>query len=199
MIRGDILSHNENDIPLFFRNVLKMNNQPSDNAARVASFNLINLDYQWNKDVNPSMFHSRIRNRLAMGMARHRYIDIFKYFNAPSNVTDEQKQICERLRKRAMRGPFWDLHPLFKSQTVISNFGSLNKTLINFIFEIFSEIQVNEMKRCKYLPYPDHRYTNYNVITEVNLNLIGNPTTVNMNPTDVVPTAAPEVGALDNT
>lgn len=200
MIRGDILSrnqvYNEGDVPLFLRNVLQLKDQPGDYVSRIASFDLINLDHQWIKDMKPEFFHSRIKNRLSMGIAGHRYLDVFKYFNPKEDATEDQKQICARLRQKASMGPFWDLHPLFKPQLVISNLGSINKTLANFIFEAFSDAQVNEMKRCKYLPeavIPDHRNVNYTTLNDANLALIGNRMVVEETPT--TPAVNPEAAS----
>jgi hypothetical protein len=144
--------HEVSFIPGIIRNLFGISiNEFVDRTGILASFNLRKLDYQWIKAINIDELGNEIRNRIALGIAGHRYVKAIA-LNPPKKTTSiRQKVVFNIVYSLYKHGLRWELHPVFKSHAGLAAV-SLNKNLINFMFDIYTSQELDEMKFARLIP-----------------------------------------------
>lgn len=155
---------NEN-IPEFLIRFMKVK-MNAEEIANVISTNDLNLfSHFWVKDIDIKSLSVALKNRLKKGISGMRLFSIFKDYQISSKTSEKNKLICEKLKKLAVNGPFWEMHNLFQPESLSSL--SLNANLLNLILLCYDDETIKTMVSNRSLfKYPlynsrAHQYENW--------------------------------------
>lgn len=158
----------------FLKEVMGFGSGWADAINGLCSASIEKVPKRWVKDVALDKLSEQSRNRLALGLAGHRYIASLKYIR-PQDFKEGATQGAETVRRIlawTKRSCWWDLHPSFRETSVISHFGSLNKAICELLLDSVKPEALERLARSKVLfevPQSDPQYSNWHGAFSSNL------------------------------
>jgi hypothetical protein len=146
LTRGKIHLDEGEIIPKFLRS--RMGNLNVNNIVEILSRNdMSKMNHRWVFDYDIDGIASDVINRLKKGIAGHRLLNCFISYEWREDISEDKKQVCLELRRKAMNGPYRSLHPLGMSQANMNL--AFNRNLNNFMIEVFSDAEMDRMLKNK--------------------------------------------------
>lgn len=153
--------------PRFVTEVMHLKKKPYEYMKILASFDLNQMDATWIKGINLNKLGDETRQRMGLGVAGHRYLDVFKQFLPSKILTDIDQKSYDVLKQVSANGPYWTLHSSFKEPTLIRKFNSLNQVLLRLIMRIYDDDLIATLKKNKIIPAEMIADERYNKVIEV--------------------------------
>jgi len=131
----------------------------------LSSFEINSIEHKWIMSVRIRDLDSKVRNRLALGLAGYRYLSVIA-----ENIPNKQNVNASALRARTLicefvnKGYYWEVHPNLKDTVLVSITKSINKNAMTLMTELYTTELLNDFLRLKKVPIPviaDMSYTQY--------------------------------------
>jgi len=132
-------------VPRFLTNVLSLTRGIPYYLSLIAGFDIAKMDHKWIKAINMSTLGDEFRNRAGLGVAGYRMLGPFKAYTPKANISAGLTAAINVAKQIATAPPDWNVHPLTRNPTLLSNLGNLNKNLGNLILDVFTDEQIREM------------------------------------------------------
>lgn len=130
----------------------------------ICGFEASKFDPAWAKAVRFNNFGQETLSRFGLGVAGYRSFGPFKLYTPKDDTPENLKSAIRFAEKIAKSPPTWDVHPLTRNPTILTNRGNLNKNLGNLILDVFTDEQIKEMVSAKVLfskPTREPNHRNY--------------------------------------
>jgi hypothetical protein len=137
------------NIPNFLKTIMGMDKDQSTYVATICTFEPSKFDPKWVRFIDFNGFGQESLSRFGLGVAGYRMFGPFKLYEPKVGISPQLQNAVAFARSVATAKASWDIHPLTRLPAVLTKRGNLNKNLGNLMLEVFTEDQLEEMKRAK--------------------------------------------------
>jgi len=155
----------------FINKTIGSTRTPSEIDSALFSSGMVKITHDWVIGIPLKDLGQASRNRLALGIAGYRQMQLFFSIAAKSETPPEYAAVWKVVKDSVNRGYFYGFHTNFRSEAFIRTFKSLNKTLLYVIhtYGVQADIDMAKSNRAMYKDTgKEARYSDVSMITEAN-------------------------------
>jgi len=155
----------------FVRKTIGSTVSVKDIDERLFEAGMVKIPHDWVRSIKISDLGQAARNRLALGIAGYRQLQLFFSISPKDGTPDAYMRVWKVVTESVNRGYFFGFHTHFRNEDFIRTFKSLNKTLLYVIYSYGKQDEIETAKAGKALyrdTYKEARYSDVSMITEEN-------------------------------
>ena len=118
----------------------------------LASFPLENIDHSWVRHIPMDGLDSRFKQRLQLGVAGYRMINVFKVATRKLDICDAESRAFSIIRELANHPVDWEIAAITRSARFSAAFPRLNSVLSDLLYHSITEQEMTRLIGLKAIP-----------------------------------------------
>jgi hypothetical protein len=133
------LPSNDNYIPQIVKQTFGQSIRPYSDIKSVMNCELSKLDLRFVFDFPFAELPEKFKNRLRLGFGGMRMLSAFGAAELIKDTPDDIKELQKKVQTILENGPDLNMHPLMRDNTIITKYGSINKSLSSLLYSYASK------------------------------------------------------------